>query len=231
MPRDDNALKRLDGFARVPLIGGPTPIEEMSRLRAALGGGPRLVVKRDDAIPFGFGGNKTRKLEFVAADALAAGADTLITVGGIQSKQARATAATAARLGLRCLLIANGAKPDRATANAHQDEMLGAEVEYIPSRNERAAALSGAVERLRAEGRVPYAVPLGASTPLGALGFARAVGELVSAGCVPDYIDARGVFRRHAGRACRGMRVAQPRDAGARRERGRPREGNRDDGA
>ncbi len=188
MAPDTNALARLAAVAHVPLIGSPTPVQEMPRLRAALGGGPRLLIKRDDAIPFGFGGNKTRKLELVAADALAAGADTLITVGGIQSNHARATAATAARLGLRCLLIANGAKPDRLTANALLDELLGAEVEYIPSRNERAAALRDAATRLREAGRTPFVVPLGASTPLGALGFARAVGELLGQGPAPDVI-------------------------------------------
>ena len=87
----------------------------MSRLRRALGGGPRLLVKRDDAIPFGFGGNKVRKLALVAAQALAAGADTLLTTGGVQSNHCRATAAAAARLGLGCHLVVNGQPPARAT--------------------------------------------------------------------------------------------------------------------
>ena len=185
---DRGALDRLAAVARVPLIGAPTPIEEMVRLRSALGTGPRLLIKRDDAIPFAFGGNKTRKMELVAADALAAGADTLITVGGVQSNHARATAATSARLGLRCLLIANGVKPDPPRANALLDELLGADVEYIPSRNERAAAMEDAVARLRREGRKPYLVPLGASTPLGALGFVRAVGEMLEQASAPDVI-------------------------------------------
>ena len=80
----------------------------LPRLRQALGAGPALIVKRDDAIPLGFGGNKIRKLQIVAAQALAAGADTLITTGGLQSNHARATASIAARLGLRCVLVANG---------------------------------------------------------------------------------------------------------------------------
>src|SRR5437762_1029084 len=112
----------------------------MTRLRAALGGGPRLLVKRDDAIPFGFGGNKVRKLEFVLADAQSAGADTLVTVGGIQSNHARATAAAAAALGFRCVLVINGVPQEQPTANALVDRLLGAEIEYIPSRNERAEA-------------------------------------------------------------------------------------------
>src|SRR3954447_26277274 len=101
----------------------------MPRLLTRLGGGPRLFIKRDDAIPFGFGGNKVRKLSVVAAQAVADGSDTLITVGGIQSNHARATAATAAKLGLRCHLIANGNRPDKLTANALLDSLLGAEVE------------------------------------------------------------------------------------------------------
>src|SRR5512143_2455392 len=106
---------------RVPLLSGPTPFEELSRLRAALGGGPRLLVKRDDAISFGFGGNKVRKIELVAARARADGADTLITTGGVQSNHARVTAAAAARLGMRCVLVANGLAPERLTGNALLD--------------------------------------------------------------------------------------------------------------
>jgi 1-aminocyclopropane-1-carboxylate deaminase/D-cysteine desulfhydrase-like pyridoxal-dependent ACC family enzyme len=107
-------------------------------------------VKRDDAISFGFGGNKVRKLSIVVADAVAAGADALITVGGVQSNHARATAATAAKLGLRCHLIANGAKPQRLTGNALLDGLLGAEVEYVADRTERLPAMRRVAERLRA---------------------------------------------------------------------------------
>ena len=78
---------------RIVLIGEPTPVHEMAGLREALGGGPRLLIKRDDAIPFGFGGNKVRKLEYVLAAAVDAGANTIVTVGGVQSNHARATAA------------------------------------------------------------------------------------------------------------------------------------------
>ena len=198
--RNPHPLARLAAFDRVPLVGAPTPVEEMPRLRAALGPGPRLLVKRDDAIAFAFGGNKTRKLEFVAAEARAAGADTLITVGGVQSNHARATAATAARLGMRCHLIINGVPPDPPRANALLDALLGASIEYIPSRNERAAAMRAADDRLRREGRTPYVVPLGASTPLGSLGFARAVGELIAQIEPPDVIvHAASSAGTHAG--------------------------------
>src|SRR5213594_3315386 len=112
----------------------------MPRLAAAIvaGGGPRLLVKRDDAIAFGWGGNKVRKLAFVAARAKAEGADTLITAGGVQSNHARATAATAAKLGMRAVLVANGAPPARPSANALLDALLGAEIVYVPSRDQRA---------------------------------------------------------------------------------------------
>lgn len=160
----------------------------MRNLRDALDGGPRLLVKRDDAIPFGFGGNKVRKLELVVAQALANGADTLVTVGGVQSNHARVTAAVAARIGLGAVLIANGTRPERATANALLNDLLGAEVVYIPSREARGPAVEATLARLRSLGRNPFAVPLGASTPLGALGFVRAVGELLQQAPAPDVI-------------------------------------------
>ncbi|HZS61622.1 MAG TPA: pyridoxal-phosphate dependent enzyme [Gemmatimonadaceae bacterium] len=171
------------------LVRQPTPLEEMKNLRLSLGGShPRLFVKRDDVIPFGFGGNKVRKLQFEAAAALKASARTLVTVGGIQSNHARATAAVAAHVGMQCVIIANGTKPERATANALLDELLGAEVEYIPSRAEREAASTAVMERLAQAGRAPYFVPLGASTPLGALGYVQAIGEMIQQGLKPDVI-------------------------------------------
>src|SRR5439155_5360459 len=115
--RHDDAVAALSTLPSAGLVAGSTPVEEMARLRAALGGGPRLLVKRDDALPFGFGGNKVRKLDLVSARARSEGADTLLTVGGVQSNHARATAATAPRLGLRCVLILNGARPNPPTAN------------------------------------------------------------------------------------------------------------------
>jgi 1-aminocyclopropane-1-carboxylate deaminase/D-cysteine desulfhydrase-like pyridoxal-dependent ACC family enzyme len=185
-------LARLAAIPTEALFTTATPLDEMPRLRAALGAGaPRLFVKRDDAIPFGFGGNKVRKLQLVAADARARGADTLITVGGVQSNHMRATAATATRLGMKCVLVANGTAPEKPRANALLDSLLGAEVHYVSSREERSPRMRELAERLRIEGRTPYEVPLGASTPLGAAAFAKAVGELLGQmprGVVPDVI-------------------------------------------
>jgi D-cysteine desulfhydrase len=184
----ERALRALFAVPRVPLAHYPTPVEELARFAAALDAGPRLLVKRDDAISFGFGGNKVRKVELVAAQALAEGADTLITTGGGQSNHARATAAAAARLGVKCVLVLNGAPPPQPTGNALLDTMFGAELHYVERREDRAPAMREVAARLREQGRRPVEIPLGASTPLGALGLARAVAELVSAGTVPDVI-------------------------------------------
>ena len=172
----------------LPFVAAPTLVEPMPNLQRSLGGGARLFIKRDDAIPFGFGGNKVRKLALVAARAVADGADTLITAGGVQSNHARATAAAAAKLGLRAVLVANGTPPERLTANALLDDLLGAQVVYVPSREDRAPMMLQVAQRLRGEGRRPFAIPIGASTPLGALGFALAVAELIEQMPPPDVI-------------------------------------------
>ena len=186
------ALATLAALPAEPLFTPPTALDEATRLRAALGpAAPRIFVKRDDAIPFGFGGNKVRKLCLVAAEARACGADTLITVGGVQSNHMRATASAATRLGMRCVLVANGTRPEPPRANALLDALLGAELHYVSSRDERAPTMQALAARMRSEGRSPYEVPLGASTPLGAAAFALAVGELLAQlprGVVPDVI-------------------------------------------
>jgi 1-aminocyclopropane-1-carboxylate deaminase/D-cysteine desulfhydrase-like pyridoxal-dependent ACC family enzyme len=182
------ALERLAKIPRLSLASAATPVEDLSRLRDALGRGFTLLVKRDDAIPFGFGGNKIRKLQIVAAQALAEGAETLITTGGIQSNHARATAAVAARLGLRSVLVANGTPPARPTANALLDRLLGAEMRYVGSREARTPAMEAAAAELRTKGRRPFVIPLGASTPLGAAAYALAVTELLAQIPAPDVI-------------------------------------------
>ena len=183
-----NAVRRADEIPALALGELPSPVEELARFRSALGVEPRILVKRDDAISFGFGGNKMRKLSVVIAQAVADGADTLITIGGIQSNHARATAATAAKLGLRCHLIASGAKPDKLTGNALLDALLGAEVEYVDARTDRIPAMQRAAARIRAAGGRPAEIPLGASTSQGAIGFVSAVGEMLQQGVRPDVI-------------------------------------------
>lgn len=188
MTANRSALERLDRLPALTPAIAPTPVEELSRLRAALGAGPRLFIKRDDAIPFGFGGNKVRKLQMVAAQALAEGADTLITTGGVQSNHARATAAISAWLGLGCVLVANGARPAKPTANALLDRLLGAEIRYVATREERAPAMEQVAGELRARGKRPFVIPLGASTPHGAAAYAKAIGELSAQIPAPDAI-------------------------------------------
>jgi 1-aminocyclopropane-1-carboxylate deaminase/D-cysteine desulfhydrase-like pyridoxal-dependent ACC family enzyme len=181
----------LDALAALPQASfdpSPTSIDELTRLRTTLGGGPRLLMKRDDAIGFAFGGNKVRKMRLVAADARRLGADTLITSGGIQSNHARVTAAAAARLGMHCVLVANGVPPASPTANALLDRLLGADVRYVATRDERAPAVEAAADELRRRGRTPYVVPLGASIPLGAAAYALAVRELLAQIAPPDVI-------------------------------------------
>jgi len=182
------ARDRLLTLPTVRLGALPTPIDEAPRLRDAIGMGARLVIKRDDALPFGFGGNKVRKLTLVGADALARGCDTLITCGGVQSNHCRATAAAAAKLGMACHIVANGVRPERLTGNALLDDLLGAQVTYVADRADRNPGMEALARRLEGEGRRPHIIPLGASTPLGAMGLALGIGELVYQGIVPDVI-------------------------------------------
>lgn len=183
-----SARDKLLSLPRVELGALPTPIDEVSRLRDAIGFRARLLVKRDDALPFGFGGNKVRKLGVVAAAARDAGVDTLITCGGVQSNHCRATAAAATRLGMQCHIVANGTPPERLTGNALLDELLGAQVTYVADRAARAPMMQTLAENLSAEGRRPLVIPLGASNPLGAMGIALGVAEVVRQGVVPDVI-------------------------------------------
>lgn len=176
----DRALATLGAMPVTWFGADPTPVHRLERLAAAAGLPQVLLAKRDDAIPFGFGGNKVRKLRYVIPQIQAEGADTVITCGGVQSNHARATAAAAAASGLACHLVANGAPPARLTGNALLNRLLGATVEYVAGRDDRRPAMEAAADRLRAAGRRPVVVPLGASTPLGALGFVAAVGEMLA---------------------------------------------------
>lgn len=165
----------------------PTPIEEMPRLRKALGGGPRLFIKRDDYTGPGFGGNKVRKVEFVMARALAEGADTVITTGGIRSNHARVTAALAARAGLECHLVLNGdAAP--VPASTFLDELYGATIHHVVRRDQRDPTMERIASELAAARRRPYTIPLGASLPLGALGYVRAAEEILESGVAFDAV-------------------------------------------
>jgi D-cysteine desulfhydrase family pyridoxal phosphate-dependent enzyme len=171
---------------RVSLAHLPTPIEELTRLSEALGG-PPILVKRDDLTGLAFGGNKTRKLEYLAAAARAESADTLITAGAVQSNHCRQTAAAAARLGMACTLVLAGEKPKQASANILLDGLMGADLIWA-SPVERDAALQATFDRYKAEGRRPYLVPYGGSNPLGAAAYAYALREVLEQGLLPEWI-------------------------------------------
>jgi len=165
-----------DAMPRVRLGHLPTPLEELPRLTRALGG-PRLLVKRDDQTGLATGGNKTRKLEFSVAEALRQGADTLVTLGAVQSNHARQTAAAAARCGLRCFLVLRGHAPTAATGNLLLDHLLGAQVIFSGARTREEIAAEVVAEQ-RGAGHRPYLIPVGASDEVGAVGFVAALEEL-----------------------------------------------------
>ena len=140
----------------------------------------QLWIKRDDLTGFSVGGNKTRKLEFVVADAKRSGADTLVTVGGVQSNHCRQTAAVAAVTGLRCILLLAGEEPKYATGNLLLDKLYGAEIKYFPNDEflELNNRLDEVMETLQDFGLTPYAIPSGAAMPLGSIAYAESMFEL-----------------------------------------------------
>lgn len=166
----------LESLPRVRLAQLPTPLIRLERLSRKLNG-PHLWIKRDDQTGLAFGGNKTRKLEFLVGEALAQGADTLVTLGVGQSNHCRQTAAAAAATGLRCELLLNGQPPEWPNGNLLLDELLGAQVHWI-ERAQRAEKLRELETSRREEGRKPYLIPVGGSNGLGAVGYVIAMLEL-----------------------------------------------------
>ncbi len=163
---------------RVPIAHLPTPIEPLSRLSKQLGG-PDLYIKRDDLTGLATGGNKTRKLEFLVAEALAQGKDHLVTTGAPQSNHCRQTAAAAARCGLGCTIVLRGHAPDVVTGNYLLDELLGAHINWTGDR-EGSTVVQDVVDQLKAMGKNPYLIPLGGSNVVGATGYVMAMQELMS---------------------------------------------------
>ena len=167
---------------RVRLAELPTPLQPMDRLGAHLGLAPgTLWVKRDDLTGLAGGGNKTRKLEYLCADALAQGADTLVTGAGVQSNHCRQTAAAAAKLGLSCSLVLAGQRPDHVSGNVLLDRILGADITWMEA-DIFGGGVDAAIERRAAEladeGRRVYSIPVGGSNAVGALGYVRAAQEI-----------------------------------------------------
>lgn len=165
-------------ISRLQFAHLPTPIEELPRLFDLLAG-PRILVKRDDQTGLAFGGNKTRKLEFLVAEAQEQGAKTLISGGAIQSNHCRQTAATAARYGFECTLVLTGDLPGEPSANLLLDKLFGAKIVHVADRKDRDRILQETFDNAVAEGKKPYLVPYGGSSPTGALGYAFAMEELM----------------------------------------------------
>jgi D-cysteine desulfhydrase len=188
----------LDSLPRVSLACLPTPVQELPRLSDLLG--RKLFIKRDDLTGLALGGNKTRKLEFLCADALRRSADTLITTGAPQSNHCRQTAAAAAALGLRCVLVLSGPPQAADTGNLLLDSLVGAELVWTGEKG-RDQALQETFAREQSAGKKPYLIPYGGSNPLGAAAYAVAIRELKDQGIRPDWI----IFASSSGGTQAGM--------------------------
>ncbi len=179
---------QLGRLPRIKLGSLPTPLEEAPSLSAYLGG-PRILFKRDDITGLAFGGNKVRKAEYLMGEAVDRGCDVVITVGAVQSNHARAIADAARRLGLDAIVVLSGEEPPERQGNLLLDMVLGADVRIINTDDNY--VLMGVMEDiardLRRQGRTPYVIPLGGSTPLGAAAFANAGLELL------DQLNGRGI--------------------------------------
>jgi L-cysteate sulfo-lyase len=173
----------LEKFPRVSLAHLPTPLEHMPNLSRELGG-PEIWVKRDDCTGLASGGNKTRKLEFSMAAALEAGADTIVTVGAVQSNHVRQTAAAACKLGLACEVllehrVVDPSEPYAKSGNVFLDKMFGANLREYPGGTDFATAMQEVSDEVRAAGGKPYIIPGGASNTVGALGYVNCAIELL----------------------------------------------------
>ncbi len=179
-----------DSLPKIQLGFFPTPLEELSRLSDLLDG-PRIFIKRDDLSGLAFGGNKVRKLEFLVGEAIARGADTLVTAGAAQSNHCRQTAAAAARCGLRCDLVLGGKEPEVPAGNLLLDKMLGATLHFSEA-GRKGETLQAVAASIRASGRRPYVIPYGGSNDVGGVGFAAAMeevaGQIASLGITVDRI-------------------------------------------
>ena len=171
-------------FPRRRYTAGQTPIEKLGRLSQALDG-PTVYMKRDDLLGLAGGGNKTRKLEFLVADALARGADTLITCGAVQSNHCRLTLAAAAKEGLKCRLVLEervpGSYHPEAGGNNFLFRLLGVEkIEVVPGGSDMMQAMQGVADNVAARGRKAYIIPGGGSNPIGATGYVACAVEILA---------------------------------------------------
>ena len=171
-------------FPRVKLCHAPTPLEFMPNLTRELGG-PQLWIKRDDCTGLATGGNKNRKLEFLIGDAIAQGADHIVTQGAVQSNHVRQTAAAAAKFGLKCTaLLEHRIQTNDSdyldSGNVLLDRMLGLNIEYRDGGTDMQKAIEEVGEKLKSQGEKPYVIPGGGSNATGALGYAHVALELLA---------------------------------------------------
>lgn len=176
----------LSAVPRVKIANLPTALEKLSRLGSKLGV-RELWIKRDDLTGLAFGGNKTRKLEYLIAEALSHGAKTLLTAGAPQSNHCRQTAAAAAKFGFDCVLVLTGEAPGRLSGNLLLDHLFGAEIVWC-EKGQREQTLQEVFQRLWQAGRRPYLIPYGGSNPLGVCAYAQAMVELVEQNSLVDWI-------------------------------------------
>lgn len=174
----------LSRFPRLRFAHLPTPLEPLTRLSEALGG-PTIWIKRDDCTGLAGGGNKTRKLEFLMADAKAKGADTIITQGATQTNHGRQTAAIAAKCGMECHILLEDRTGSEdvdyvSNGNVMLDQLFGASLSKYPGGTDMNAAMEEVAATLREEGKNPYIIPGGGSNPIGALGYANCALELLA---------------------------------------------------
>lgn len=202
------SLQNLTRFPRLEFIGAPTPLEYLPRFSDYLG--RDIFIKRDDVTPMAMGGNKLRKLEFLAADALREGADTLITAGAIQSNHVRQTAAVAAKLGLNCVaLLENpiGTRAENYLTNGNRLllDLFNVQIEMCDALTDPAAQLEELATRVEAQGFRPYVIPIGGSNALGALGYVESALEIAQqcegAVSLSSVVVASGSAGTHAGLA------------------------------
>ena len=187
----------IDKLERMRFADLPTAIEPLEKLSEALGG-PKIWVKRDDQTGLAFGGNKTRKLEFLIADAIAKGAKSVITAGAAQSNHCRQTAAAATKAGLDCHLVLVGQAPEKSNGNLLLDEMLGAKVHWC-TREERADLMVTLEADLDAKGEKPYLIPVGGSNEVGSVGYVVAMQELWGQLKMMDEVPSHIVFPTGSG--------------------------------
>ena len=171
-------IDNLKSLPKAALGYFPTPLIELTRLSKALNG-PKIFMKRDDNTGLALGGNKTRKLEYIMGDALAKGADTVITAGAIQSNHCRQTAGAAASLGLECHLVLGGQEPEQSQGNLLLDKVYGCHIRWAGD-NRKGEDIPALVAQLKADGKKPYVIPYGGSNEIGAAAFVEAYQEMDS---------------------------------------------------